>query len=225
MTQPAPQSWLRIWLTSVCSVVAYGKFSAANPLCRREGAVYPPIAHICGVTVGRNTMASLACRFGRGEPSIGGHAVGALSWDLKELGLDIYADGWNCGNYGAGGLIIDHFSLSIDDNVKNPRIGAGEVRQLGLLGLILPGMTQTEVLRQLRDSLPKPKVVQDHFWTGPGRVALGWRMVGRAVQDDQGKIMCSEWNAELDFERGVLVEIDVQSDLQNRNPILAPNSR
>lgn|GEM_PF-6092592 len=190
--------------------------SSSSGECSTRHSNIPVIAHIAGLVVGRDTIETLSSRFrNKGMPVPGQHPIGARTWYVRNLHLILGADGFY---YNSRGLIVDTFSLSMEDPLTPEDMKANSDIQkmsvcsppikLAFMG-VLPGMTKNQVLKRLAKRLSPPTNLQDVDWRGNGRDVLGWHMAGTAACDIYGKHRFTFWNAKLFFDHGKLVEIDV----------------
>jgi len=168
----------------------------------------PVIAQVLGVRVGKDTMERLDKILGRGATCMGGHPRGGRAWFIKSQNVYVYADGFDYSRH--GDCIIDTIQIGFKKDAMQigppygqpmptiPKVSVGN-RRIGWLGSVLPGMSRKRTL-VLTSSLPKPKA--------SGRV-LRWTMEGTYKTSSEKRK--DNWTAELTFDRGVLVLIDIGS--------------
>jgi hypothetical protein len=126
------------------------------------GARIPRLAELAGVRAGFDTVEGMEQKFGPGKPMAGGHPHGARSWQSKQTGCYLWADGFYYDNYNR--RVIDSISISSppkDDRLtpskdRDPQIDlpSSSVRFMGSVTL---GMSRAEVLRSLSGKLHSPQ--------------------------------------------------------------------
>jgi len=174
----------------------------------------PPIAKLCGIQVGYDTMERLEAILGAGLPQLGGHPLGARLWRAPALGIAVWADGFYYND--KDGRVADHLWIgqwgpASPDDIRIP-IAHLLPAQARFLGAVTLGMTRRQVVAALGSRLPPPRISRtqppfapgdDWTWTSPGFFrfnALNHNVV-------------RSWTATLTFRRGKLDVIDIDADV------------
>ena len=173
--------------------------------CAEAGTQVPALAELAGVRDGFDTVEGMEQKFGPGKPMIGGHPHGARSWQSKQTGCYLWADGFYYDDHDR--RVIDSLSISSppkDDRStplkdRDPQIDlpASSVRFMGSVTL---GMSRAEVLRFLRVKLPSPQRKANE---------LVWKALG-SYTFSHYKV--SSWTATLHFEQDRLDDISISAD-------------
>jgi hypothetical protein len=170
--------------------------------------VVPLIADLVGVQVGYNGQEALKRQFGEGLHTTGGHPGGFKNWYTRNPTGQIETDGFE---HSREGLVLEWLSWSLEP-ATDPRIPF--VRQLprraGWLGVVYPGMTMKQVATLTAGKLPSPEKKGDTWtWTDEGFVRPGPTNI----------IVYTNWTAELTFQNGLLLRIDLRCDGKTAAPL------
>ena len=170
----------------------------------------PPIAKLCGIQVGYDTMERLEAVLGPGLPMLGGHPLGARRWRVPALGISIWADGFY---YDEDGRVADQLWIwrpASPDDLDIP-IAHLLPAQARFMGAVTLGMTRRQVLAALCSRLPPPRISRALLPFLPGDTWT-WNSPG-FFRINAGNV-CRSWKATLTFWRGKLDEIDIDVDWQ-----------
>ncbi len=172
---------------------------------RPHAEYIPPIAHLIGFVVGRDTVEMLWSRFGHGVRFIGGHPNGSTAWYVPNEHLYVYSDGFD---YNAHGRVIDSLEISLDNGPEQRRMYAVRApRSVIFANKVRIGMTRSEVLRQLKSKLGPPQIHKNELkWEMPGNTVIRPPNPTEFFEGEQ----YTNWTATLTFEKNVLTDILVE---------------
>jgi hypothetical protein len=167
----------------------------------------PAIARLLGVRVGLNGQDALTRRFGDGTHTTSGHSGGRVTWHTLAPPGYITADGFN---FNREGEVLE--SLDWDAGAANdPRTPSARRLPLrpGWLGTVNLGMTIAQVRELTTDVLPPPSI-NGAVWT--------WKAGGFVRPSPVNSDVYTSWTAELTFNAGRLVGIELACDGGQRAP-------
>ncbi len=160
----------------------------------------PEFVRVLKVDLGKDTVSKLERKIGKGFVTIGGHSDSGRSWGYSN-GLHLHSDAFyfNQNNH----AILDEL-VFLDWNGR-----LGDTKELkkygfGIWGKLKRGMTQTECLKLLPKSLPKPVIKAED---------ISWRKHLRGVfRKQKGNF---QYEALLRFNKGKLYSLILSSFFNN----------